>query len=129
MGPHSIVYRANVAGAKIFLKISTNEQSFEDLTHDADAYLCKALIPYFHGYYKNEKPAAYLNFWELSREGKNAQMRWPTDLVCTYLSVAALDMDLLPNIKYPLVTIGNVSYLALSYMYPPKPIIDTLLPD
>ncbi|SJL08614.1 uncharacterized protein ARMOST_11981 [Armillaria ostoyae] len=54
-------------------------------------------------------------------------MRWPTDLVCTYLSVAALDMGLLLNIKYPLVTIGNVSYLALSY--PPEPIIDTLLPD
>ncbi|KAK0433466.1 hypothetical protein EV421DRAFT_1910142 [Armillaria borealis] len=34
---------------------------------------------------------------------------------------------LLPNIKYPLVTISNVSYLALSY--PPKPIIDALLPD
>ncbi|PBK71545.1 hypothetical protein ARMSODRAFT_778952 [Armillaria solidipes] len=53
-------YRANVSGANIFLKVSSNEQSFEDLTCDAGAhqtslgYVQGSLIPYIHGYYKNE---------------------------------------------------------------------------
>ncbi|KAK0462990.1 uncharacterized protein EV420DRAFT_1148175 [Desarmillaria tabescens] len=82
---HSKVYRANAAGANIVLKISTNQQSFEDLTREADAYqdlLAPAqgsFIPRFLGYYKNDcqgcliledcgNPAAYLYFLELSRE-------------------------------------------------------------
>ncbi|KAK0463979.1 uncharacterized protein EV420DRAFT_1117954 [Desarmillaria tabescens] len=164
MGPHSIVYRANLAGLNVVLKFSTNEQSFEDLTREADVYqgplapVQGSLIPRFHGYYKNErqgcliledcgKPAAYLSFSELSREerkkilhvltefhrltglhpddfaernvvcmdgkyklidfheliehechpGLVVQMRWPTDMVCTHLSVAVIDMDLLPD--------------------------------
>ncbi|PBK73477.1 hypothetical protein ARMSODRAFT_952556 [Armillaria solidipes] len=193
-GPHSKVYRANVADTAVVLKISTNKQSFEDLTREADAYLGLltpaqgSLIPLFLGYYQNDcqgcliledcgDPAAYLDFSELSREerkkilhvlvefhrlthhypagfaernvvsldgkyrlidfhdlikhecrpGTVAQMTWPTDLVCTYLSVAALDMGLFPEIEFPTVTIGNKSYFALSY--PPKHIIDAILPD
>ncbi len=83
--PHSKVYRANVSGTAAVLKISTNQQSFEDLTREADAYrgpLTPAqgsLISLFLGYYQNDcqgcliledcgDPAAYLDFSELSQE-------------------------------------------------------------